>query len=556
MVKKHKKAAKDGAIVLVGTYRPENEKWIVERRLYNLPLPKCGKLAFHERVSGIVLFAAGHPNFAFKAKYRETVDGVWLKRNGYSVSAKPHGRVYALYELCEETTPARLLGRRTASVFVSSSRCPVVKIDEAFYAKPYPVTGGQSMPYVFDRLKPYVTRWKTATTFNPIQEDFFRILFGVSSDCASVSSSVDRRNGLTCLDFFAGSGLVSVALSDFFKTVWANDVSKKKAKVFSANFDPDVLEVKSIEDVDGAALPHGDLSWGSFPCQDLSLAGDMNGLYASRSGLFWQWLRVMDEMTIKPPVVVAENVLGLVSAEHGRYYKLVHEELTNRGYNVGAIMLDAIHWVPQSRKRIFVVAVRKGIPLEKYLAPGPTWCHPKPVVEVASKVACWHWWSLPEPKKPRVKLEDIIEFDAPCDCEADMRNKLTLIPASKRRLINEAVQKRRMVFTGYRRTRNHRQVLEIRSDGIAGCLRTPCGGSSRQIVLIGSSGKLKTRLLTVRETARLMGAPDTFKLPGTYNEGYLAMGDGVVVPVARYLAENLLAPIARQSDNKWRNHGS
>ena len=81
-------------------------------------------------------------------------------------------------------------------------------------------------------------------------------------------------------------------------------------------------------------------------------------------------------------------------------------------------------------------------------------------------------------------------------------------------------------------------------DGIAGCLRTPCGGSSRQIVVIGKNGKIQTRLLTVRETARLMGAPDDFKIPGSYNDGYMAMGDGVAVPVARYLAEHLLAPLA------------
>ena len=53
--------------IVVGTYRPENETWIAGRLLYNLPLPKCGKLAFHEAVSGIVLFAEGHRNFAFKA---------------------------------------------------------------------------------------------------------------------------------------------------------------------------------------------------------------------------------------------------------------------------------------------------------------------------------------------------------------------------------------------------------------------------------------------------------------------------------------------------------
>ena len=83
--------------VLVGTYRPENEAWIRERRLYNLPLPKSTVtvLPFHRNFSGIVLFAEGHSNFAFKATFKDVVDGEWLKKNGYSLAAKPHGEKYA-----------------------------------------------------------------------------------------------------------------------------------------------------------------------------------------------------------------------------------------------------------------------------------------------------------------------------------------------------------------------------------------------------------------------------------------------------------------------------
>lgn len=62
-------------------------------------------------------------------------------------------------------------------------------------------------------------------------------------------------------------------------------------------------------------------------------------------------------------------------------------------------------------------------------------------------------------------------------------------------------------------------------DGIAGCLRTPEGGKKCLVVKEGKS--THARLLTVREAARLMGAPDTFKLPGSYNDGYKAMGDAV-----------------------------
>ena len=107
------------------------------------------------------------------------------------------------------------------------------------------------------------------------------------------------------------------------------------------------------------------------------------------------------------------------------------------------------------------------------------------------------------------------------------------------------------VFPGYRRTRNGKQVLELRFDNVAGCLRTPEGGSSRQVVVIhDEQGMLNTRLLTVRETARLMGVPDSYKIPGSYNDGYKAMGDAVAVPVVKWLARHLLDPLCRIATNK------
>ena len=215
--------------VLVGTYRPANESWIRERRLYNLPLPKSlaqgvgsrvprdrkgsagrpmpSALTFHKNISGIVLFAEGHPNFAFKAKFKEFVDGEWLKAHGYEMAPSPHAAAYALYELCEESTPAKLLGAKSAEVFVSSSRCPCVKIDEAFYSKPYPVTGGRSMPYVFDSLKPYFRKWKSATVFSPVQEDFFQDNYGFDYGLKIANGIVEdarRRGELTCVEICAG----------------------------------------------------------------------------------------------------------------------------------------------------------------------------------------------------------------------------------------------------------------------------------------------------------------------------------------------------------------
>ena len=350
----------------------------------------------------------------------------------------------------------------------------------------------------------------------------------------------------TSLDFFAGSGLVSFALADFFTTVWANDICKKKADVFNANHSERLLTLGSIENISGTALPSVTLSWGSFPCQDLSLAGNMNGLYGARSGLFWQWIRVMDELPAKPPIAVAENVVGLVSSANGDNYRQVHQALVKRGYHVGAIMLDAVHWLPQSRKRIFVIAVDKKYDISSFSSNGPLWCHSQAIRRIAPTVNDWVWWKLPFPPMKSSKLESIVDFDAPCDSDEKRDYLLSLIPEKHIKAVHLAAQNGRHVFPAYKRTRYGKQVLELRFDGIAGCLRTPEGGSSRQILVITENGKVKTRLLTVRETARLMGAPDDYKLPGSYNDGYKAMGDAVAVPVVHFLAENLLSPIASQ----------
>jgi DNA (cytosine-5)-methyltransferase 1 len=250
----------------------------------------------------------------------------------------------------------------------------------------------------------------------------------------------------------------------------------------------------------------------------------------------------MDEMSPRPPVLVAENVTGLVSMHGGEYYRILHRALQERGYRAGAVVLDAARWVPQSRKRVFIVAVDKNvdIPVE-LLADGPNWAHSVPLVKAVEGLKDYLWWSMPEPSQRKIDLSDIMEWDVPSDEPNTTETRLKLIPkAHREKLESGAIA----VAPGYKRTRNGRQVLELRFDGIAGCLRTAEGGSSRQFVVLKKGKRLDTRLLTVRETARLMGAPDSFRLPGSYNDGYTAMGDAVALPVSRYLAKHLLEVIA------------
>jgi len=107
---------------------------------------------------------------------------------------------------------------------------------------------------------------------------------------------------------------------------------------------------------------------------------------------------------------------------------------------------------------------------------------------------------------------------------------------------------RHMVGAIYKRTRKDEngikvQRAEIRFDDVAGCLRTPAGGSSRQLIMVFDGEKVESRLISSRETARLMGLPDEYELPENYNEAYHLTGDGVVVPVVSHIEKNLFAPL-------------
>ncbi|TJV20225.1 MAG: DNA (cytosine-5-)-methyltransferase, partial [Mesorhizobium sp.] len=78
----------------------------------------------------------------------------------------------------------------------------------------------------------------------------------------------------------------------------------------------------------------------------------------------------------------------------------------------------------------------------------------------------------------------------------------------------------------------------------------PTGGSSRQTIMVVDGTRVRSRLISARETARLMGLPDDYKLPRAYNEGYHLTGDGVAVPVVRFLAQHLFEPVLRATEGR------
>ncbi|MCP5055010.1 MAG: DNA cytosine methyltransferase [bacterium] len=350
------------------------------------------------------------------------------------------------------------------------------------------------------------------------------------------------------LDFFAGSGLVTLGMKPYFKATWANDISKRKANVYRENNHSEPFLESPIEEVKGEKLPSANLAWASFPCIDLSLAGKLEGINGKQSGLVWHWLRILDEMKEKPPILVVENVVGLISADRGVHYQALHIALSERGYKVGPMILDAVKWLPHSRPRVFIVAVIKSLNIKGLYQENPGSVHHESIQKVTKNLNHLIWWKLQEPSTTkRTGLSDIVQYDAPCHDKAISDRNIRMIPQNHYERLKREIKNGLRVAPGYKRMRNGKQVLELRFDDIAGCLRTPQGGSSRQYLVLHRKNELRTRLLTVRETARLMGAPDDFILPGTYNDGYAAMGDAVAVPVTKYISKHLLQPLAERT---------
>ena len=365
-------------------------------------------------------------------------------------------------------------------------------------------------------------------------------------------------------EFFAGGGMARAGLGQNWRCLFANDFDHKKSRIYRENWDGGVemktVDVGSLTTQDLPDTAH--LAWASFPCQDLSLAGGGAGLRGERSGTFWPFWTLMKgliEEKRAPRLIVLENVCGTLTSHGGKDFATICSGFQQARYAVGAVVVDASLFVPQSRPRLFIIGVHEDMTIpEELTAMGP-WApwHTRTLKTAYQKLPAktkdiWKWWKLPLPPKRKVNLEHIIEENLTStswfSAEAT-RDLLAMMSDINRAKVAQAKRESRRIVGGvYKRTRPDAagrkvQRAEIRFDDVSGCLRTPAGGSSRQVILIVDGRSVKARLISSRETARLMGLPDEYKLPENYNEAYHLTGDGVVVPVVRHLAEHIFEPI-------------
>ncbi|MXV86089.1 MAG: DNA cytosine methyltransferase [Acidimicrobiales bacterium] len=365
-------------------------------------------------------------------------------------------------------------------------------------------------------------------------------------------------------EFFAGIGLVRSGMEAAgFKVVWANDISPMKQAVYAANFGADHYHLCDVRDIRGDAVPEVDVATASFPCIDLSLAGHRRGLAGEQSGLYFEFVRVLAEMgERRPAAVLIENVPSFISSRGGRDLHDALASLNRLGYVCDLAIVDSRWFVPQSRKRLFVlgwrdIGGRAGAPSLSVVqgdaaseAMRADTLRPPSLRKFLDasrhlELAQFVHGCLPS---VQFRLADVVEHLGADDERWWDERRLaafdrTLPKRHETRIAELEDQNLTTWRTAYRRTRGGRAVWEVRADEIAGCLRTARGGSSRQALVEMHDGTHRVRWMTAREYGRLQGVSDEFDIsPVTESQALFGFGDAVTVPVIAWIADNFLVP--------------
>jgi DNA (cytosine-5)-methyltransferase 1 len=369
-------------------------------------------------------------------------------------------------------------------------------------------------------------------------------------------SIADAGDTVPAAEFFAGIGLVRMGLEKAgFSVQWSNDIDRDKHGMYEGHFKSSSTRHKfvlgDVGAVNGADIPGSlSLAWASFPCTDLSLAGNRLGLSGKESGTFWHFTRILREMgDRRPPVVALENVVGLATSHGGADLAAAIHELNTLDYSVDVLTLDARRFVPQSRPRLFVVG---SVEAPKDDDSSNTELRPDWLQGAFANVGLQTHRAILTPPPPVMTsgLSDLVE-KIPSSDDRWWDEKHTsaflssLSPIQAARLDGLRASPHTSYRTAYRRTRNGVPMWEIRADDLSGCLRTARGGSSKQALVEVGGGCARVRWMTPLEYARLMGA-DEYSLGGLRrNQALFGFGDAVCVPVVTWLAENYLLPLLR-----------
>lgn len=361
----------------------------------------------------------------------------------------------------------------------------------------------------------------------------------------------------TVVDFFAGIGLVELGFKQAnWDTIYSVDYSVDKFKFYQGHFGNNHYKVEDIKKINGDDVPNTTLAHASFPCTDVSVAGGRAGLKGEQTSTFWEFVRIIEEMgENKPPFLLLENVEGFLTSHKGKDLKKALSALCDLNYSVDIFLIDAVHFVPQSRSRLFIICNNRkesqSILEQDLILTNSAITRPQKVREFIKRNSDLNWYinelaQLPDSKN---NLKDLIDIEDE-DWWSTERKEYLFEQMFKRHQekVIEMMKKSEWSYgTIFRRTRmrdgRKQSTAELRTDGVAGCLRTPKGGSARQILLRAGFGEFNVRLLNGIECSRLMGA-DSYSIDEdlSLNKVLYGFGDAVCVPVIKWIAENVFNP--------------
>jgi DNA (cytosine-5)-methyltransferase 1 len=345
---------------------------------------------------------------------------------------------------------------------------------------------------------------------------------------------------MNTVGYFTGGAFTEEGFGSAFNTIAANDISATKAVSARRNRPGLRYVVADVAKLKLDWAPKADLETASPPCTGFSEAGDRKGLDDPESGTLLPWIDLIEariKAGLGPRVIAVENVVDL-AADRDAFLRLT-TAFTGLGYRMTAMALDASRWLPQSRERLFLIAVSDdiacGVEAMSSLTATP-WMTPRPLIDAHARLphavkARWFWLNMPEPPPRDVTLADIIDLTAPWD--PDKARLALMTPAHRARLTTDKY------LPGFRRRRHGAQKLEVRDDGLAGCVRKAKGGSSVQDLV----GLRQSRKFTARESARLMGIRDSYVLPAVKGDALDLIGDGICPPVVRWVSAHVLEPM-------------
>jgi len=170
------------------------------------------------------------------------------------------------------------------------------------------------------------------------------------------------KNFYTVGGLFSGIGGIELGfIKNNFKVLWSNDIDVASAVTFTKNFKHRHI-LQDIHTLKGSDLDPVDVLVGGFPCQAFSVAGYRKGFNDHRGNLFFEIIRLVNELEERPKVLFLENVKNFYTHDHGNTFKVVKEALEKNGYFVFSKVLNTSSYtkIPQNRERTFIIAFDEG----------------------------------------------------------------------------------------------------------------------------------------------------------------------------------------------------